>query len=78
MENTADMIDPHERLANAIILQAVQDYRKAVKRLKKYPYDHAARGTRTSVLHFFRSDWFKMLTNIDGESLIKKLNEEVK
>jgi hypothetical protein len=27
---------------------------------------------------FFRSDWFKTLTDLDGEMLIKRLNEETK
>ncbi len=29
------MTDPYENLANAIVLQAVKDYRDALKRLKK-------------------------------------------
>ena len=29
------MADPYENLANAIVLQAVKDYRDAIKRLKK-------------------------------------------
>lgn len=69
--------NPYEELANAIILQAVQDYRKAKTELKKHPFSHAARGMRTSVLCFFRSDWFKVLTNINAEALIKRLNKEV-
>jgi len=36
------MTDPYEQLANAIILQAVKDYRDALKKLKKRPrYDPA-------------------------------------
>ena len=31
--------DPYERLANAIILQAVTDYRAALKRIKWKPED---------------------------------------
>ena len=31
--------DPYERLANAIILQAVTDYRVALKRIKRNPKD---------------------------------------
>ena len=31
--------DPYERLANAIILQAVTDYRAALKRIKRKPED---------------------------------------
>ena len=31
------MTDPYENLANAIVLQAVKDYRDSLKRLKKKP-----------------------------------------
>ena len=36
------MTDPYENLANAIVLQAVKDYRDALKRLKKKPRNQAA------------------------------------
>ena len=40
--------DPYERLANAIILQAVADYRVALKKIKAHPKDRKAikRGRR--------------------------------
>ena len=60
-------MDGYERLANGIILQAVKDYRIA-----KSP------ATRRSIERFFRSDWFKMLTDLDGEDLIERLREERK
>lgn len=31
------MTDPYENLANAIVLQAVKDYRDSLKRLKRSP-----------------------------------------
>ena len=65
------MTDPYENLANAIVLQAVKDYRDALKRLKKKP------GNQTAE-RFFRSGWYKALTSVDGEYLIQKLREEAK
>lgn len=32
---------------------------------------------RDDIQQFFRSDWFETLTSVDGEILLKKLNEEV-
>ncbi len=65
-------------LANAIILAAVRDYRKAVKQLRrKRCYDNAL-ATKRQCMKFFKSDWFKTLTSIDGEQLLKKLDAEVK
>lgn len=68
----------YEKLANGIILKAVDDYRIALRMLKKKPRDSGARGMKMSVERFFRSDWFALLTGIDGEMLIWKLREEVK
>ena len=71
-------MDPYEELANTIILRAVKDYRRALKKLKSKPLDEDAEKTRKECLRFFRSDWFSKLTDIEPEFLIRKLNEEVK
>ena len=63
-------MDGYKELANAIILQAVKDYRKALK------YDE--RGRKREIERFFRSEYFTVLTNISGEMLIRKLRAEVK
>lgn len=77
MKDIKAIHNPYEELANAIILQAVNDYRKAITELKTHPFNHTARGTRVSVLNFFRSEWYRQLTAIDGERLISRLNKEV-
>ena len=71
------MIKNYENLANAIILQAVEDYRKVLRTLSLYPHDRDTRSEKQSVTRFFRSDWFKVLTNLDPETLIERLNKEV-
>ncbi len=70
-------MDAYERLANAIVLKAVDDYRDALKRLASFPHDRDSRHIKTEVKRFFRSGWFSTLTTIDPEVLIQKLNEEV-
>ena len=72
------MTDPYENLANAIVLQAVKDYRDALKRLKKKPGNQAAMSDAMECVRFFRSGWYKTLTSVDGEYLIQKLREEAK
>ena len=67
----------YENLANAIVLQAAMDFRKALKTLKKYPCDRLALHTKREVMRFFRSDWYSSLTTVDPEILIHKLTEEV-
>lgn len=56
----------YEKLAVAIVKQAVIDYRKGNVE------------TRKSIERFFRSEWFYTLTEVDGEILIKKLHNERK
>jgi hypothetical protein len=71
------MMDGYEKLANAIVLQAVKDYRFALKRLAKHPRNESALYTKREVERFCRSGLFTMLTDLDPEMLIRKLNEEV-
>jgi RNA polymerase sigma factor (sigma-70 family) len=66
-----------ENLANAIILQAVKDYRMALKCLRANPKNRTARADKDEIDRFFRSQWFMVLTSVDGEMLIRSLNMEV-
>lgn len=70
------MTDPWESLANAIILQAVKDYREARKKHRKRPKNEDAKLMISDCEAFFRSDWFRDLTELDGEMLLRKLQEE--
>ena len=67
----------YENLANAIVLQAVKDYRKALRTLSLNPHNRSAQYERRSIEQFFRSGWFGVLTGIDPEMLITKLKAEV-
>ena len=58
-------MNPYEELANAIVLQAVKDYRL-----------HDDEQELASIERFFRSSWFSTLTNINPEMLISKLRKE--
>ena len=69
-------IKKYEDLANAIILQAVRDYRAALKCLKLNPRDRSALADKDEVERFFRSDWYSALTSVDGETLIRSLQQE--
>lgn len=66
-------MDPYEKLANAIIIQAAKDYRAAARKLKRNPRNHLAQAETDFIERFFRSDWYKCLTDVDGEMLIRKL-----
>ena len=66
----------YENLANAIILQAVRDYRTALKCLKLNPNNRKALSDKEEIERFFRSKWYSTLTSVDGEVLIRSLSEE--
>lgn len=66
-----------EDLAQAIIMQAVTDYRKARKKVRMMPDQRAAQATIRECERFFTSHWFAQLTDVDGEYLLRKLKEEV-
>lgn len=69
-------MDAYERLANAIVLSAVRDYRSALKRLARDPRSRIAEQEAKDLERFFRSGWYGILTNVDGEMLISRLREE--
>ena len=70
--------DPYERLANAIVLQAVADYRVALKKIKAYPKNREAISEALEIEKFFRSGWYSILTDVDGEYLIRRLQDEIR
>ena len=63
------VMDPYENLANAIMFQAVKDYRKALRCAGRTPL-------REELERFFNSGWYSQLTKLDGKYLMRKLQEE--
>lgn len=70
--------DPYEALGNAIILQAVKDYRVALKRIKHNPKNKIAIDEALTIEKFFRGPLFGVITNVDPEFLIGKLQDEIR
>ena len=60
-----ETLDPNENLAQAIILQAVKDYRLTDDECEL-----------AEIERFFRSGWFGVLSKVDPAYLIKKLRKE--
>jgi hypothetical protein len=75
-KNTAE--DPYEALGNAIILQAVKDYRAAVKKIKHNPKSRTAIDEALTIEKFFRGPLFGVITNVDPEFLISKIQDEIR
>ena len=66
-----------EDLANAIILSAVRDYKRALLHLKRNPDSQSAIRAVEREEQFFYSYWFEVLTDLDPSYLIRKMKEMV-
>lgn len=70
-------IENWEALANAIILQAVEDYRKARSRVRMMPDQKEAQRRIREVERFFESEWFHRLADTDGKRILEYLKKEI-
>jgi hypothetical protein len=71
-------MNPYEKLINAIILQAVKDWRHAEVLIHRHPGSIEGRHLKQDTETFFKSKWFNFLTIIDGKALLQKLIKEQK
>lgn len=73
----AEGISPWQKLANAIVEQAVKDYRTAQSRIKANPQSaDRAKADVKQLERFFRSQWFEVLTDVDGRAVLARLRKE--
>ena len=59
--------DNYEKLANAIIMQAVKDFRPAYRRLRRHPNDKLAEATVREIT----------LTDLDGPALLQRIMKDI-
>ena len=70
--------DPYEEIANAIVIQACNDYKKSYKQsLRRSGIVGEADEELAELEEFFRSEWYKKLTDVDGEYLMERIRNEV-
>lgn len=67
----------YHALAQAIIMQAIKDFKPAYLRLKRRPDDKAATARVKEITQFFCSDYFCLLTDLDGPVLLKKIMKKI-
>jgi hypothetical protein len=70
-------MEPYESLANAIIVQAVKDFREALQRLGRHPEKNDYKAEVKSLERFFCSSWYQILTDLDGNLLMRKVREKL-
>ena len=65
-------MDGYTKLAHAVVIQAVKDWREAVK----HPRSEKAKAMKADCEEFFLSGWFVELSGLDGKALLEKLRKE--
>ena len=78
MGMAADNLECYENLANAIILQAVKDYKTVLFRLEDHPNNRDAQFEKKRLEGFFHSNWYNTLTDLDACTLISGVQARVK
>ena len=62
-------------LADAIIVQSANDYRKLLRKMAKRPHDLELKHDKTDIERFFSSDRFNILCDLDGRELMRRLQK---
>ena len=70
-------LSPYEALGNAVVIQAVKDYREAVHKLSRGKKNTNAESTKQECERFFQSPYFNVFTQLDGKALLSQLEKEV-
>lgn len=73
----AEGIDPYKSLAAAIVLEAAAEYRRKSKIKTMGNAEKLRQKEIADLENFFLSEWFQMLTSVDGGVVLKMLQGEV-
>ena len=74
-QNAARPMHNMEELQAGIVRQAAEDYLRALKCLKKNKRGYSS-VTKIECEKFFRSEWYRKMTDIPGEWLIRELRKK--
>lgn len=80
MDNRYDAYRPDpgwQGLANAIIKRAADDYMNSLRALKRNPYSTDAKRKLKESERFFKSAYYKILSDIDPEMLLSRMRAQV-
>ena len=64
-------------LADAIILQAAEDYRRLTRRIAKHPDEFEPVCEKRRIERFLCSNWFGVLSDLDGRKLLRDLKADI-
>ena len=66
-----------QALADAIILQAADDYRRLTRRLTTHPDELDKVSEKRRIERFLCSPWFGVLSELDGRRLLRDLKADI-
>lgn len=69
-------LEGYQRLAAAVVKQAVEDYTRALRRLYRHPFDNKAKDAKEECERFFRRD-IGAYSDLDGETIIRAIKDKV-
>lgn len=64
-----------EDLSIAIVVQAAKDYRKVLRKLENDPFNVYLLIEKVEIEKFFRSQWYECLTTVDGNMILRRLQD---
>ena len=71
-------MESYQALANAIVELAVKDYKRALNQYYRFPNNKDFADAVSNLERFFRSGWYGMLTDLDGEYLMTGVRRMVR
>ena len=71
-------MEPYQALANAIVERAAKDYRRVLKYHYKQLENKKYKLEVEELEAFFLSQWFELLTDLDGRTQLINLRRQVK
>ena len=63
---------PYRELANAIVMQAAQDYYAALRKCRRCNTEQNRKEVR-ALEAFFHGEWYSQLTDANGEALLRRI-----
>ena len=63
---------PYRELANAIVMQAAQDYYAALRKCRRCNTEQNRKQVK-ALEAFFRGEWYSQLTDANGEALLRRI-----
>lgn len=63
---------PYRELANAVVMQAAQDYYAALRKCRRCNTEQNRKEVR-ALEAFFRGEWYSQLTDANGEALLRRI-----